>query len=226
MLHYLRNKTKNNYYIHKLYLKYLDFKKRCHNRNNLIKSNGGGKILKDIIGSDNEIVIEEGAYLNAVKINIRGNNNRIYLGSNVRVGERCSFYIQGNNISITIGKGSTFTQTCHFNAQEDGRSIIVGDDCMFSNQIIVRTSDSHPIYSLETKERINNSKDVVIGNHVWIAPNSVIMKGACIGDGCIVGSRTMVSKTIPSNCLAVGTPARIVKENVYWTRENLFNFSF
>ena len=111
---------------------------------------------------------------------------------------------------------------CNFTAQEDDMQIEVGKDCMFSNTIVVRTSDSHPIYKMETGERINQPKSVVIGDHVWIAPNAKIMKGAIIGAGSVIGSDTMVNKTIPSNCLAVGTPAKIVKENIYWTRKSLF----
>lgn len=70
--------------------------------------------------------------------------------------------------------------------------------------------------------RINQAKDVIIGEEVWIAPQSIIMKGAKIGDGSIIGSRSFVTKEIPANCLAVGAPAKVVKENIKWTREKLF----
>ena len=110
--------------------------------------------------------------------------------------------MEGDNIEIRIGDKTTFTHTVHFCAQENNMKIIVGEDCMFSNNIIVRTSDSHPIYNKEEK-RINEPKSVFIGNHVWIAPNSKIMKGAHIGNNSIIGSNTIVTKDIPSNCLAV-----------------------
>ena len=112
------------------------------------------------------------------------------------------------------------TMRCHFNAQEHDTKIIVGEDCMFSNTIIVRTSDSHPIYDKEGN-RINPAKDIIIGKHVWIAPSSVIMKGANIGDGCIIGSHSMVNKNVPSNSLSVGMPSKVVKEGVVWTRKNV-----
>lgn len=130
--------------------------------------------------------------------------------------------MEGNNITIVIGAGTTFTHTVHFCAQEDGVAIEVGEDCMFSNNIIVRTSDAHPIYDIQTDIRLNPPKNVVIGNHVWIAPNTKVMKGAVIGDGAIIGSDTMVSKCIPPNSLAVGHPAKVVKHDVKWTREPLF----
>lgn len=109
----------------------------------------------------------------------------------------------------------------HINAQENNSKIIIGKDCMFSNHIIIRTSDSHPIIDVKTGERTNPAKNVIIGEHVWIAPGSEIMKGALIEDDVIIGSQTMVSHHIPSHCLAVGRPAKIVKENVTWSRKDI-----
>ena len=157
--------------------------------------------------------------LNDTIFKIRGNNNEIVIEDNCILGSKCSYWIEGNGSVIHIGEKTTFTQIVHFCAQEDNISINVGNDCMFSNNIIVRTSDSHPIYNSDN-ERINLAKNVVIGNHVWIAPN--VMKGVNIGDGAIIGSDTIVTKSIPQNVLAVGHPAKVVKENIRWTREALF----
>ena len=170
----------------------------------------------------NKIVIGKECRLDLPTIRIRGSHNTIIIEDGVYMGKQCSFWMEGDGINIVIGKNTSFTRLCHFCAQENDVSIIVGEDCMFSNKIIVRTSDSHPIYDLNTKERLNPAKSVKIGSRVWIAPDSKIMKGAEIGDGSIVGSNTMISKTYPSNCLIVGMPGRIVKENIYWTREALF----
>ena len=191
-------------------------------KRNRIVNQGLGWMKKDIIGNDNVVEVRKGCFLHGTKIHIRGNNNRIVFDENCNVGKKSSFWMEGNNISIFIGAGTTFTHTIHFCAQEDGVSIEVGKDCMFSNNITVRTSDSHPIYDLQTGERINEAKDVVIGNHVWIAPNTKIMKGAKIDDGVIVGSDTMVNRQVPENSLAVGHPAKIVKQDIKWTRERLF----
>ena len=49
------------------------------------------------------------------------------------------------------------------------------------------------------------------------------MKGANIGDGSVVGSHSMVNKVVSKNALVVGMPARIVKENIHWTREDIIN---
>lgn len=93
---------------------------------------------------------------------------------------------------------------------------------MLSNHIIIRTSDSHSIYDLGTQIRLNSAMPIVIGNHVWIAPHSIIMKGAKIFDNAIIGSNTMVNKEVPVASLIVGMPMKVVKQNIHWTREALF----
>lgn len=176
-------------------------------------------LKKSIIGNNNVVDIKS-SIIRDSSIRIRGNDNELLVEDGCNIGKGCSFWLEGNNNTIIIGRNTTMTLKCHFNAQEHNTTIIVGEDCMFSNTIIVRTSDSHPIFNSEGV-RINPAKDVIIGKHVWIAPSSVIMKGAILGDGCIVGSHSMVNKSIPKSCLAVGMPAKVVKEAVSWTRDDV-----
>lgn len=218
----VRNLVKRLSFVRRLYAKYhtlLD--KDLLSLRASVENHGYGTYRKMIIGSNNKIIIGNDTRMSDTQFHIVGNKNTIRIGNNCIIGKRCSFWMEGDNINITIGDGCTFTQYVHFNAQERESRITIGTDCMFSNHIIVRTSDSHPIYSLDTNERINLSGDVVIGSHVWIAPDTKIMKGVCIGDNSIIGSNTIVTRNIPSNCLAVGLPAKVVKNNVNWTREDV-----
>lgn len=130
--------------------------------------------------------------------------------------------MEGNHITIEIGCINDLHAYGTFLCSGGHSSIRIGEDCMFSNNIVVRTSDSHPIYDLNTRQRINPAKNVSIGRHVWIAPNTKIMKGAKIGNNAIIGSNTIITNEIPCNCLAVGAPGKIVKTDVDWTREKLF----
>lgn len=180
------------------------------------------RLNKSCVGSGNTMFVGENTVLNCVQIRVRGKNNVIRFGDNICFGKNCSFWLEGNNILISIGSNTTFSHSVHFCAQEDGMEIIVGEDCMFANNIIVRTSDSHSIYDIKTNARLNPASSVKIENHVWVAPRSIIMKKADIGDGSIVGSNTMVNRDVPKNVLVVGMPARIVKQDIKWTREKLF----
>lgn len=99
----------------------------------------------------------------------------------------------------------------------DGGNIYVGNDCMIALGSILRSTDQHSIISCETKEKLNKSKDIVLGNHVWLAVGVTLLKGTSIDNGSIIGANSMISnKQIGENCLAVGNPARVVKENVTW----------
>ena len=51
---------------------------------------------------------------------------------------------------------------------------------------------------------------IVIGNDVWIAAQCMILKGAKINDGAVIGAQTLVNCEIPKNAIVVGTPAKII----------------
>jgi acetyltransferase-like isoleucine patch superfamily enzyme len=54
---------------------------------------------------------------------------------------------------------------------------------------------------------------------VWLGTRVLVLKGARIGSGTIVGAGSIVSGTLPGDVLAVGSPAKVVRENVVWTRD-------
>jgi acetyltransferase-like isoleucine patch superfamily enzyme len=125
--------------------------------------------------------------------------------------------VSGRNGSIWIGENTTFTQV-GISLHEPGQ-VVVGRDCMFSIDIHMDPSDMHPIYDRATGERLNPPQDIHIGDHVWLGARVLVMKGAKIGSGSIIGAGSIVAGEIPENALAVGTPARVVRENVVWTRD-------
>jgi hypothetical protein len=71
-------------------------------------------------------------------------------------------------------------------------------------------------------KRLNKALDINIGARVWLALNAVILRGANISSGSIVGLNSLIkNKTFPNNCIIAGTPARIIKKDIFWTRHNL-----
>lgn len=152
-------------------------------------------------------------------IRINGSNNTIKLGKNITIKSDCEFAITGNRCRIQIGDDSTFTSHVKIEVNEDNQFIEIGNDCMFSNNIILRTNDSHPIYSLDSQKRINPAKSIRIGNHVWIAAGVSILKGVNIGDGSVIGLKSIVTKDIPENVIAAGTPAKVIKYGIEWKRD-------
>ncbi len=63
----------------------------------------------------------------------------------------------------------------------EGTSIEIGEDCMFSANIVFRTGDSHSIINSDG-QRINASKSICIGNHVWIGNTVIVNKGVKVSD--------------------------------------------
>lgn len=132
--------------------------------------------------------------------------------------------ICGDDTTITIGND------VHINASKrfpvvmnafDGANITVGDDCLFSNSIELHTTDYHSIVNLEGK-RINPSREIVLGNHVWVGLRSLILKGSHISSNNIVGASSIVSGCFEQeNTIICGSPAKIIKENVNWDIRNL-----
>ncbi|MBR2669802.1 MAG: transferase [Solobacterium sp.] len=69
---------------------------------------------------------------------------------------------------------------------------------------------------------MNHAKDIVINNHVWIGMRSLILKGTLIKNNCVVGAGSICNKDYEKdNCMIAGNPAKIIKENVNWSRDRL-----
>ena len=92
---------------------------------------------------------------------------------------------------------------------------------MFSHNIRLRTSDSHSIVDSKGN-RINYSKNIVVGNHVWVGLESLILKGSVIADNSVVAARATVNKQFEqSGCIIAGAPAKQIKEDINWDRRKL-----
>ena len=92
----------------------------------------------------------------------------------------------------------------------------IGDDCLFSENIQVRTTDHHSIIDLETWTQANRPADVTIGRHVWIGANCIVTKGSNIGEGSIIAPTALVTGSVPPKELWGGVPARMIRRNVSW----------
>lgn len=68
----------------------------------------------------------------------------------------------------------------------------------------------------------NLSKDIVIGDHVWIGNQVIITKGAKISNNVVVGTGSIVTgKSFPSSTIIAGMPAKVIHNNINWLRERI-----
>lgn len=176
---------------------------------------GGVKVFN--FGSGNCVRVNSSLRgIGRLKIVIYGNNNIVDVGMKCLLFHTNIIFIQGDGNIVKIGNNVSFDKNVSLVCCE-GTKIVIGNDCMFAQGVRLRTSDQHPIYDRDGN-RLNLPKDIFIGNHVWIGATSLIMKGTHINDGSIIGLNSMVTKNIPSNVCAAGSPAKVIKENVRWER--------
>jgi len=91
------------------------------------------------------------------------------------------------------------------------KEIRIGHDVAISHNVIIRDSDNHKITGQEEV-----ASPIIIGNHVWIGMNAIILKGVAIGDGAVVAAGSVVTKSVPARTLVGGVPAKIIRQDIDW----------
>lgn len=148
---------------------------------------------------------------------------KIDVGKNsiLEIGDDCQFTGEinvGTFSRVIIGKELTVAHNLRLKAVE-GTSIIIGNDCLVGSDVFIRTNEEHPIYDVRTRKRLNPSRSISIGNHVWLDDDVSVLKGVIIGNASIVGARSVVTKDVPSNAICAGQPAMLIREGVTWERD-------
>lgn len=172
----------------------------------------------------NKIRVQPGSHVSLGKnvkmlgcnVNIKGRNNRLEIGDNVRL-QNVFLQIKGNDSVLTIGAGTSIGRGSFINSREWNTVLSIGENCSFSRNAKVMTSDGHALY--KDGERFNPAGDIVIEDGVWLADSATILKGVTVGHDAVIGINAVVTKDVPPNAVAAGNPARIVKEGVYKQRD-------
>lgn len=111
-------------------------------------------------------------------------------GYNIIVGD---FFYSNHNMVITDGAKVTF-----------GDNVFIAPNCCF-------TTAEHAIDPEMRKAGVEIAKPITIGNNVWIGAGSTILAGVEIGDNTVIGAGSVVTKSIPSNAVAVGVPCKVMR---------------
>lgn len=112
----------------------------------------------------------------------------------------------GKNIHI----GSNFTGNYNLTIL-DIREVRIGDNVMIGPNTLI-TTVNHPLDPAGRRRHLGIAKPVVIGDNVWIGGNVTILPGVTIGNNVVIGAGAVVTKDIPPNSLALGVPARVVRQ--------------
>lgn len=157
-----------------------------------------------------------GGDLNCERPVILHNGRFIKIGSSVKIYSHSILAAHSNHKShgnIMIGNGVTLGEYSHITSLS---SIYIGNNVLFGRRVTV-TDNSHGSSTYEDMKKpplqreICSKAGVVIEDNVWIGDNVVVLPGVHIGKGTIIGANAVVVKDIPSYCVAVGNPAKVVK---------------
>ncbi len=84
----------------------------------------------------------------------------------------------------------------------------IGRDCLIGTHVTILDNDFH---QLTERNRMHESRPVLIGDGVWIGTRALILPGVTIGAGAVVGAGSVVTTDIPERSVAAGNPARVTK---------------
>ena len=116
-------------------------------------------------------------------------------------------------MKFTIGKHISIGEGCYFNqglTMIDDWKIEIGDHCLFGPNVTLCTTG----HAISPKHRMDGmySFPIKIGNNCWIGANVVILPDVTIGDNSVIGAGSIVTKDIPANVIAFGSPCRVYRE--------------
>mgnify|MGYP000346715445 CR=1 FL=1 len=143
-----------------------------------------------------------------------------YPESRIEIGPNCRF----NSLPTSNLLG--INRPCIISSLKPEAIIKIGENCGFSGTTIgcalnitlgnnVRCGANTTITDTDwhfDDERSGLDAPVNIGNNVWLGANVIVLKGVTIGENTIVGAGSIVSRSLPSDVVAVGSPAKVVKE--------------
>jgi acetyltransferase-like isoleucine patch superfamily enzyme len=172
------------------------------------RANTGKIIIED------KVILESwGNGIDLISIMV-GENAKLRIGGEFVLGQGTKLFASaGATLNINGRLNLTASGiTCHSTIMAE-KSVEIGYDCIISWGCFLSDSNWHDLSGSERTRQVN------IGDRVWIAHDVSVMPDAKIGDGCVVGAKSLVTgkEYLPSSLLA-GIPARVIRKNVTWSR--------
>lgn len=112
----------------------------------------------------------------------------------------------GKHVHFGDGVYANFGLTC-----VDDTHIYVGSHTLFGPNVVLATA-GHPMMPELRKHGIQYNMPIHIGENCWLGAGVIVVPGVTIGDNVVIGASSVVTKDIPSNSVAMGSPCRVVRQ--------------
>ena len=113
--------------------------------------------------------------------------------------------------AVRIGKGSEIGERCRISI---ANSLVIGEKVLLSPNVYITDCD-HEYRNVEVpvidQGVVQRGQKVSIGEGTYIGINAVIVGDVRIGKHCVIGANSVVTKDVPDYCVAVGSPAKVIK---------------
>ena len=109
---------------------------------------------------------------------------------------------------VSVGAGTFMNYDC---VMLDVATITIGAACQVATRVQFLTA-THPIDPEPRRLGWESGEPIVVGDNVWLGGGAILCPGVTIGDDTVVGAGAVVTRDLPAGVIAVGTPARILRE--------------
>ncbi|HEY4096200.1 MAG TPA: acyltransferase [Baekduia sp.] len=123
------------------------------------------------------------------------------------LGDGCKIRVHEGECSI--GAKTVMGQECTISAFQH---VSVGRECIVADRVMLIDFD-HGVVEVDRPIRDQGiyKRDVRVGHNVWVGYGACFLRGATVGDNCVIGTNTVVTKDIPADAVVAGAPARVLR---------------
>ena len=141
-----------------------------------------------------------------VKLEI-GRDATLRIGRWAWIGHACKIRVHEGEVSI--GAKTVIGQECTISAFQH---VSIGRECIIADRVMLIDFD-HGAAEVERPVRLQGiyKRDVHVGHNVWIGYGACILRGVSVGENAIVGTSSVVTRSIPANAVVAGSPARTIR---------------
>ena len=135
-------------------------------------------------------------------------NGRISLGDEVSTGTEV-WLVGANDAELSVGDHTTLGSYCVLNG---GHGLKIGNDCILAAFVYINSSDHASARAELIRTQRFVGAPIDIGDDVWLGGHVFVGKGVTVGRGSVIGAGAVVVKDIPEYKVAVGNPAKVLKD--------------